>query len=222
MLSVIAVGSGGYGVYSAIRAAKAEKEAVATRAISETSRGEAEKLVVFILDDFYEEMAPIGRLDVVGSLAKKAVEYYAQLPVEARTAETQRNSAVAQSRYAQVLTTLGKGTDALTQLDTATATIKALRDSGGTTGATLIAEARVNGALVGVFSNRADHPGAVKVGLDALAKLKPVPLTRNMPRLMRAWPIHCNLCQFTVLALALTPTPCWRIRLVHVRLPRRY
>ena len=52
VLSVIAVGSGGYGVYSAIRAAKAEKEAVVTRAISETSRGEAEKLVVFILDDF--------------------------------------------------------------------------------------------------------------------------------------------------------------------------
>lgn len=185
VLSVIAVGSGGYGVYSAIRAAKAEKEAVAIRAISETSRGEAEKLVVFILDDFYEEMAQIGRLDVVGSLAKKALEYYAQLPAEARTAETQRNSAVAQSRYAQVLTTLGKGPDAQKQLDTATATIKALRDSGDTTDATLIAEARVNGALVGVFSNRADHPGAVKAGLDALAKLKPVLDKPDAPRAAR-------------------------------------
>ena len=52
VLAVIAVGSGIYGVYSANRAAKAEKEAIATRAISETSRGEAGKLVVFILDDF--------------------------------------------------------------------------------------------------------------------------------------------------------------------------
>ena len=78
---------------------------------------------------------------------------------------------------------------ALTQLDTATATIKALRDSGDTTDATLIAEARVNGALVGVFSNRADHPGAVKVGLDALAKLKPVfdkPDAPRAPRVMEA------------------------------------
>ena len=90
-LSVVAVASGIYGVYSAKRAATAEAEAVKTRAISEASRAESEKLVVFILDDFYDEMAPIGSLDVVGSLAKKAVAYYNNLPLPARTPETQRN-----------------------------------------------------------------------------------------------------------------------------------
>ena len=118
-LSVVAVASGVYGIYSANRASHAEADALKTRAISETSRAESEKLVVFILDDFYEEMSPIGRLDVVGGLAKKAVDYYAQLPAEARTPDTKRNSAVAQARYAQVLTQLGRADDAKALIDTA-------------------------------------------------------------------------------------------------------
>ena len=76
VLAVVAVGAG-------VMAYLSEKETAKTRAISEASRAESEKLVVFILDDFYEEMSPIGRLDVIGGLAKKAAEYYKQLPPEA-------------------------------------------------------------------------------------------------------------------------------------------
>lgn len=174
VLSVVAIVGAAYGFYSAQRATKAETVAVNTQAISETSRAEAEKLVVFILDDFYEEMAPIGRLDVVGSLAKKAVEYYQQLPPEARTAETKRNSALAQSRYAQVLTALGKSDDAQKLTDEAAATIKAMRDGGDNSDDTLIAEARVARVISDGFSNRNDQISAVKVAIDALEKLKPV------------------------------------------------
>jgi hypothetical protein len=184
-LSVVAIASAVYGFYSANRAVKAEETAVKTQAISETSRGEAEKLVVFILDDFYEEMSPIGRLDVVGDLAKKAVEYYEKLPAEARTAETRRNSAIAQSRYAQVLTTLGKSDDATKQLDTASATIKSLRDAGDASDATLIAEARVNSVAVQNLSYRGNHIAAISVGTQAFEGFKPVIAKPDAPQAAR-------------------------------------
>ena len=184
-LSVVAIGSAIFGYFSTQRAHVAEAEAQKTRAVSESSRGEAEKLVVFILDDFYEEMSPIGRLDVVGGLAKKAVEYYKQLPPEARTPETQRNSALAQSRYASVLTSQGKSDEAKTLIDEAGATIKSLRDGGDSSDDTLIAEARVSRVVSDGFSNRNDQASAIKVAVDALEKLKPVLAKPNPPKTAR-------------------------------------
>ncbi len=174
-LSVAAIGSAIFGYFSTQRAHVAEAEAVKTRAVSETSRAEAEKLVVFIVDDFYEEMAPTGKLDVVGALAKKAVEYYQQLPPEARTAATQRNSALAQSRYAQVLIQSGKNDDATKLIDEAKATIKTLRGAGGSVADdTLITQVRVQLVEANNYANRNDNPNAIRVATEALALLKPL------------------------------------------------
>ncbi len=203
-LSVVAVGSAVYGIYSANRASKAEAEAVKTRQISETSRTEAEKLVVFLLDDFYEEMSPIGRLDVVGSLAKKAVEYYQQLPPEARTPDTKRNSALAQARYAQVLTLQGSAEEAKGLIETARKTLTDLR-SVGNTGATItatattttdtattttdtatddtaIALARVEFSAASLATNRADQPAAMAAAKAGLAVLLPISTKENAPK----------------------------------------
>jgi tetratricopeptide (TPR) repeat protein len=185
VLSVAAAGSAIFGYFSTQRAQRAEADAVKTRAVSEVSRGEAEKLVVFILDDFYEEMAPIGRLDVVGGLARKAVEYYQQLPADARTPETKRNSALAQSRYAEVLTRLGRSDEAQKFLDEASATVKSLRDAGDVSDDTLIAEARVTIVVANNFANRNDQASAIKVINDALEKLKPVLAKENPPQSAR-------------------------------------
>ena len=51
--------------------------------MAESARGEAEKLIVYLLDDFYLELEPVGRLDIVAALAKRAVDYYAALPAGA-------------------------------------------------------------------------------------------------------------------------------------------
>jgi tetratricopeptide (TPR) repeat protein len=102
------------------------------------------------------------------------VEYYKQLPPEARTTETKRNSALAQARYASVLTSQGKSDEAKTLTDEAGATMKALRDGGDTSDDTLIAEARVNIVVADNFSNRNDQISAIKVVNEALEKLKPV------------------------------------------------
>ena len=60
------------------------------------ARGEAEKLIVYLLDDFYLELEPVGRLDIVGELAKRALDYYSALPPELRTP---RPSAIARWRW---------------------------------------------------------------------------------------------------------------------------
>ncbi len=67
------------------RAQEAEAEGAATRLMAESARGEAEKLIVYLLDDFYLELEPVGRLDIVGELAKRALDYYGALPPELRT-----------------------------------------------------------------------------------------------------------------------------------------
>ena len=85
MLAVLAVASAIYGYVSTERAKMAEAKAEATGMMAEKARGEAEKLVVFLLDDFQLELAPVGRLDIVAGLAKRAIDYYAGLPDALRT-----------------------------------------------------------------------------------------------------------------------------------------
>jgi hypothetical protein len=97
-LAVIAIGAGVYGYVSAHRA--------------EQTRGEAEKLVGYLLDDFYDELRPVGRLDLVGELGARAVAYYKGLPGAMRNAETERNRAKALIRLGSVQFQLGKNKEA--------------------------------------------------------------------------------------------------------------
>ncbi len=103
VLAVLAFGSAVFGYFSMKRAQQAEAKADATRLMAEQARGESEKLVVYLLDDFYRELEPVGRLNIVGELAKRAIDYYQALPAELRTPDTERNQALAQVRYGAVL-----------------------------------------------------------------------------------------------------------------------
>jgi tetratricopeptide (TPR) repeat protein len=175
VLATVAVGAG-------LMAYRSELNVEKTRAISETSRAEAEKLVVFILDDFYEEMSPIGRLDVIGGLAQKAVEYYKQLPPEALTADTKRNSAMAQGRYAQVLTLQGNADQAQALIDTAKKTLGEMRAGGDASDDTSIALARVGVAEASLATNRNDQLASSKAASDALAMLTPISAQASAPK----------------------------------------
>src|SRR5690242_588314 len=103
VLAIGAIASALFGYESMKRAQQAEAQAQQTRALAESARGEAEKLIVYLLDDFYLELEPVGRLDIVAALAKRAVDYYAGLPAELRTADTDRNRALALVRYGAAL-----------------------------------------------------------------------------------------------------------------------
>ena len=138
MLALVAAGSAVFGYVSMKRAQEAEAKADATRLMAEQARGESEKLVVYLLDDFYRELEPVGRLNIVGELAKRAIDYYQALPAELRTPDTARNQALAQVRYGAVLRSQNKREEAGKVLAIAIPALDALRAKGDTSEAAAI------------------------------------------------------------------------------------
>ena len=178
VLAVLAVGSG-------VVAYKAQREEVKTRMASEMSRGEAEKLLEFLLDDFLKEMEPMGRADIVASLAQRTFAYYEKLPTEARSTITQRNSAYAQITYAGALKVLGKQDEAQKLAEQAGVTIKALRAAGDNSDETLIAEATQLNMVAQILAVRGDVPAALPKIIEGLERLKPVLAKADPPRRAR-------------------------------------
>jgi tetratricopeptide (TPR) repeat protein len=131
VLAIVAIGAGIFGYQNMIRARDAEAKANAMR-------GEAEKLVVYLLDDFYLELEPVGRLDIVADLSRRALAYYASLPQELRTTETERNRALALVRYGFVLRYLSKLDEGGKVLDDAIAVLTKLQAGGDRSEATTL------------------------------------------------------------------------------------
>jgi tetratricopeptide (TPR) repeat protein len=174
VLAIVAVGGTIFGYISTKRAQEAELKAQQTRAMAESARGEAEKLIVYLLDDFYLELEPVGRLDVVAALAKRAVDYYAALPPELRTAETDRNRALALVRYGAALRTQSRLDESGKALSEAVDILGKLRKDGDRSEATAIGlgiglttQARVSDSL-----NKRDQ--ALQLGAQATEVLKPL------------------------------------------------
>ena len=55
---------------------------------AQQARADAEKLVGFLIEDFYEELQPTGRVETMGKLASMAVSYYDGLPPTLLTRQT--------------------------------------------------------------------------------------------------------------------------------------
>ncbi len=111
-IMLVAVGSAVFGWINLRRAEAADAEAQAARRLTEQARGEAEKLVGFLLEDFYEELKPTGRVEIVGKLADKAVGYYDGLPPELMTPQTRLYRGMALVRKASALFDSGKEAEA--------------------------------------------------------------------------------------------------------------
>jgi hypothetical protein len=112
VLMLAAAGGAVFGWINYRRAHAAEAEAQAARRLTERARGEAEKLVGFLLEDFYEELKPTGRVEIVGKLADKAVAYYDGLPPELQTFQTKLYRGLALARKAASLGDAGKMAEA--------------------------------------------------------------------------------------------------------------
>ena len=138
VLAIGAAGSAVYGYFATKRAEQAEAKAQQTRQMADASRGEAEKLIVYLLDDFYLELEPVGRLDIVGDLSKRALDYYDALPPELRTAETNRNRALALVRYGIVLRTQSRLDESDKALSEAVGVLGKMRTEGDPSEATAI------------------------------------------------------------------------------------
>jgi len=98
VLMVIAIAGAVFGWINMNRARAADADAQNSRALAERARGDAEKLVGFLIEDFYAELAPTGRLETLEKLAHMTVSYYDGLPPGLVTPRTQTYRAMAKVR----------------------------------------------------------------------------------------------------------------------------
>lgn len=129
-LMLLAAGSAIFGWINLRRAREAEARTQAAQKLTEKARSEAEKLIGFLLEDFYEELQPTGRIEIVGNLADKAVAYYDDLPPELITRQTQLYRGMALIRKAGALADGGHTVDAVRVSDEAGAIFESLRAAG--------------------------------------------------------------------------------------------
>ena len=174
VLAIGAVASAVFGYVSMKRAQRAEAQAQKTQQLAESARGEAEKLIVYLLDDFYLELEPVGRLDIVAALAKRAVDYYADLPSELRTAETDRNRALALVRYGAALRNQSRLDESQKALAEAVGVLGKLRAAGDRSEATAIGLSigLVSQGKVASSQNRV--PDVITLASRAVDVLKPL------------------------------------------------
>jgi hypothetical protein len=97
---------------------------------AQKARADAEKLVGFLIEDFYEELQPTGRLETMGKLAHMAVSYYDTLPPELLTPQTQAYRGMALIREGSALLAKGSVEEANRKLDEATAIFTQARAAG--------------------------------------------------------------------------------------------
>jgi tRNA A-37 threonylcarbamoyl transferase component Bud32/tetratricopeptide (TPR) repeat protein len=173
--------------WQALRAKEAAEQARHAEAMALQSRGEAEKLSNFMLDDFYTELEPSGRFEMVARLARQALAYYDNLPATLRTPETERNRAMAQARLALITTRQGDVKAALSMASEAGATFDQMRENGDRSeqviygaGLALFAE------VIGRFIQHDRMPGvsALQQGIELLRPLATSPKgSRRVKRL---------------------------------------
>jgi len=185
VLAVGAIAGAAFGYFSMKRAQEAELKAQQTRAMAEAARGESEKLVAYLLDDFYLELAPVGRLDVVSGLAQRALGYYDALPAELRTPQTERNRALALVRYGAVLRTQGKAVEAQKASDEAVGVLARMREEGDPSETTAIGLAfgLLNQARVASLKSRDGE--SVPPAVRAADVLKPLAMAPNASAAIR-------------------------------------
>jgi hypothetical protein len=174
VLALAAIASAFFGYESMRRAQKAEAQAQQTRVLAESARGEAEKLVVYLLDDFYRELQPLGRLDIVAALAKRAIDYYAALPPELRSTDTDRNRALALVRYGAALRNQSRLDESQKAVSDAVAVLDKLRAQGDRSEATAVGLALGKTTQASIASSLNNRPAAAEIADSALAALQPL------------------------------------------------
>jgi tetratricopeptide (TPR) repeat protein len=174
VLAAVAAGSAIYGYFATERAKAAEAKAEATRLAAEQARGEAEKLVLYLLDDFQLELAPVGRLDIVAELARRAIDYYGGLPPELRNAQSERNRALALVRYGTVLRTQARLAEAGKAVEEAVQVLGRMRDEGDRSEPTLTGLALGISTQARIASSLNEELKALEISARAAETIRPL------------------------------------------------
>lgn len=131
-LALAAIGMAVWGTVNRRRAEAAEDRVALERDRVQQARGEAEKLVTFLLDDLYTQLEPTGKIEVVSGLARRALVYFDALPKELRDARSDRYRAIALGRLGASLSLQGKTLEAEDPLRESEQLFEALRKRGET------------------------------------------------------------------------------------------
>jgi hypothetical protein len=123
VLMLVAIAGALFGWFNLRRARAAE-------AAAQKSRADAEKLVGFLIEDFYTELAPTGRLETLGKLSHMTVAYYDGLPSELVTPRTQAYRAMALLREGAAQFDSGDVTGAYQRFGEGQAVFEKLRAAG--------------------------------------------------------------------------------------------
>jgi len=127
VLMLVALAGAAFGWINWQRALAADEK-------TQQARADAEKLVGFLIEDFYEELEPTGRLETMGKLAHMAVSYYDGLPPELLTPQTQIYRGMALIREGSALLARGDHEKGLPHLNEAREVFTQLREAGQDTG----------------------------------------------------------------------------------------
>jgi hypothetical protein len=122
-LALVAIAGAAFGWVNFRRARVAD-------AAAQQARGEAERLVGFLIEDFYAELEPTGRLETMGKLAQMAVGYYDGLPPDLLTPRTRLYRAMALVRAGAAKDARGDLEGADHDFDEAKAVFEQLRTDG--------------------------------------------------------------------------------------------
>jgi len=93
--------------------------AINARDAAETSRTEAEKMVEFMLTDLKQDLEPIGKLDVLDDVGKRAADYYDAIPLSDMDDDRLARQARARHLLGQVAMDQGKMDKARSEIETA-------------------------------------------------------------------------------------------------------
>jgi len=155
------------------------QEAADARAAATASRDRAERVMTFMAEDLQDELAPLGRLDLLTKIGARARAYYENQPLQGATAAALTNRATAMRRLGDVLRLRGDLPNALGAYRAASAAGRQIdaRGGSGNLGAFLIA---VSGAregevliLQGLSSRGRDVLLQHQAALDRLSGLRP-------------------------------------------------
>jgi len=155
VLTIGAVGASVYAYWSSQRAKAAE-------ALANQSRSQAEGLLTFLLDDFYQELEPLGRLDIVLQLSQRAVDYYKNLPEALHNQDTERNYALALLRHGATFQSQNRMKEGQPALDEAIRRLQALQAAGDHSDPTTLGLGLALRAQSRQFMQNSDFPAALK------------------------------------------------------------
>jgi tetratricopeptide (TPR) repeat protein len=112
VLMLVAIAGAAFGWFNYRRAHEADLAA-------QKARADAERLVGFLIEDFYAELEPTGRLETMSKLANLAVEYYDGLPAGLVTPQTQLYHGMALVRMGGAQLAADKTEDGMRSLERA-------------------------------------------------------------------------------------------------------